>query len=592
MRLPKEFTFPPVLCYTPAARGRLFAGPDAKGECENMAVRKLVECVPNFSEGRDKAVIDAIAREIGSVTGVTLLDVDPGADTNRTVYTFVGEPEPVLEAAVRAAALAKGLIDMAKHSGAHPRMGALDVCPFVPVSGVTMGECVALAKEAGRRIAQAVGAPVYLYEYAASRPERRSLADIRSGEYEALPAKMQDPAWEPDYGPRAFVPSWGATVVGAREFLIAYNVNLNTRDKKLANEVALSVREGGRAARDAAGNIVKGPDGKNVMVPGRLKHVRAIGWYIDSYRRAQVSINLTNYKETPLHLVYETVKEEAEKLGLYVTGSEVVGLLPLEPIVLAGRHYMKKMGKGEGAPEGELVEAAIRSMGLDSVAPFEPEKKIIEYTAKEPAPLMELSAAAFVDEVSSESPAPGGGSVAALAGSLAAALAAMVANLTVGKKGYEASWEAMSDLAVRAQALKARLMRAVDEDTNAFNAVMEAMKLPKKTPTEIAARDAALLAGYKAAVAVPLETARACVEAARLAKEAVAGNKNSASDAGVAALMAKAGAHGAALNVLINLGSIADPAYVAEMKKAAAELRAEVDRLCAEAVAAVEASFS
>jgi glutamate formiminotransferase/formiminotetrahydrofolate cyclodeaminase len=556
-----------------------------------MAERKLVECVPNFSEGRDRAVIDAIAGAIRSVSGVTLLDVDPGADTNRTVYTFVGEPEPVVEAAARAAACAKGLIDMAKHEGAHPRMGALDVCPFVPVAGISMDECVALAKEAGRRIALAAGAPVYLYEYAASRPERRSLADIRSGEYEALPEKLARPEWKPDYGPQAFVPSWGATVVGARDFLIAYNVNLNTRDKKLANEVALSVREGGRAARDEAGAIRKGPDGKNIMLPGRLKHVRAIGWYIDSYRCAQVSINLTNYKETPLHTVYEAVKEEAEKLGLLVTGSELVGLVPLEPIALAGRHFMKKMGKGEGAPEKELIEAAARSMGLSSVAPFEPDKKIIEYTAKAPAPLMAMTVGAFVDEVSSDSPAPGGGSVAALAGSLAAALAAMVANLTVGKKGYEASWEAMSALALRAQAVKARLARAVDEDTDAFNAVMEAMKLPKKSPEESAAREAALQEGYKAAVRVPLDTAEACIEALALAKEAAGGNRNSASDAGVAALMAKAGAHGAALNVLINLGSINDAAYVASMKAAAASLRARADELCDEALRAVEAGF-
>lgn len=557
-----------------------------------MAMRKLVECVPNFSEGRDRAVIDAIAREISSVAGVTLLDVDPGADTNRTVYTFVGEPGAVAEAAVKSAVAAKGLIDMARHSGAHPRMGAMDVCPFVPVSGMTMDECVALAREAGGRIAEAVGAPIYLYEYAASRPERCSLADIRAGEYEALREKLAKPEWKPDYGPAAFVPGWGATVVGAREFLIAYNVNLNTRDKKLANEVALSVREGGRAARDAAGNIVKGQDGKNVMVPGRLKNVRAIGWYIDSYRCAQVSINLTNYRETPLHVVYETVKEEAEKLGLYVTGSEIVGLLPLEPLVLAGRHFMKKMGKGEGAPEGELVEAAIRSMGLDSVAEFDARKKIIEYTAKAPAPLMSMRVDAFVDEVSSESPAPGGGSVAALAGSLGAALAAMVANLTVGKKGYEAAWDAMSDLAVRAQAVKDRLSRAVDEDTDAFNAVMEAMKLPKNSPEEKSARDRAVQDGYKAAANVPLETARACVEALKLAREAVAGNRNSASDAGVAALMARAGAHGAALNVLINLGSIADAGYVADMKRKASALRLEADSLCDETVKAVEATFS
>ncbi len=557
-----------------------------------MAVRKLVECVPNFSEGRDKSIIEAISREIRSVSGVTLLDVDPGADTNRTVYTFVGEPASVAEAAVRSAICAGRLIDMSKHSGAHPRMGAMDVCPFVPVAGVTMDECVALARETAKRISESLDVPVYLYEYAASRPERRSLADIRTGEYEALPEKFKKPEWKPDFGPAKFVPAWGASVVGAREFLIAYNVNLNTRDKKLANEVAITVREGGKAARDAQGNIVKDSAGNQVKVPGLLKHVRAIGWYIDSYRCAQVSINLTNYLETPLHVVYETVKEEAEKLGLYVTGSEVVGLMPIEPLAVAGRYYLEKAGKSQGAPESELVELAVRSMGLDSVAAFDPDKKIIEYTAKVAAPLMALSARGFVDEVSSESPAPGGGSVAALAGSLAAALSAMVANLTVGKKGYESAWRSMSAMAIKAQALKEQLVRAVDEDTNAFNSVMEAMKLPKNSMEEKKYRDAALQDGYKDAANVPLETARACLEALKLSAEAAKGNKNSASDAGVAALMARAGVHGAALNVLINLGAITDAIYVANMQVQAAALRREADALCESVLAAVEAQFS
>jgi glutamate formiminotransferase / formiminotetrahydrofolate cyclodeaminase len=557
-----------------------------------MAEQKLVECVPNFSEGRDKSILDAISREIMAVAGVSLLDVDPGADTNRTVFTFVGEPAAVIEAAVRSARCAAGLIDMGKHTGAHPRMGAMDVCPFIPVSGLTMDDCVGIAREAGHRIAEAVGAPVYLYEYAASRPERKSLADIRSGEYEALAEKLRKPEWQPDFGPAAFVPTWGATAVGAREFLVAYNVNLNTRDPKLANELALTIREGGRAARDAAGAIIKDKDGKNVMVPGLLRHVRAIGWYIDDYRCAQVSINLTNYRETALHLVYETVKAEAGKLGMSVTGSEVVGLLPLAPLAEAGRYYFRRMGKSAGAPESELVELAVKSMGLDSVAPFEAGKKIVEYAVRAAAPLMAMKTGAFVDEVSSESPAPGGGSVAALAGSLAAALAAMVANLTVGKKGYENAWDSMSDLAVQAQDVKARLVRAVDEDTQAFNAVMAAMKLPKGTAEEKAARDAAIQEGNKQAALVPLETARACLQALKLAGQAVSGNRNSASDAGVAALMAVAGLHGAALNVLINLGAIHDAGFVATMKKEVASLRAEADRLRDQVVDAVEKTFS
>jgi len=556
-----------------------------------MPLTKLVECVPNFSEGRDKAVIDAIAASISSVAGVKLLDVDPGADTNRTVYTFVGSPEAVIEAAVRSAAAARQLIDMSRHHGAHPRMGALDVCPFVPVTGVSIDECVEIAKWAAGRIAAELSVPVYLYEHAASRPERRSLADIRAGEYEALPDKLSRPEWAPDYGPATFVPGWGATVVGARDFLIAYNVNLNTRDRKLANDVALSVREGGRAARDENGAVLKDAAGKNVMVPGRLRNVRAIGWYIDAYRMAQVSINLTDYKETALHTVYETVKEEAEKRGLSVCGSELVGLVPLEPLLEAGRYYLGRMGKSPGAPEKELVGLAITTLGLDSVASFDPRKKIVDYIARPSNPLLEMGTGAFVDEVSSDSPVPGGGSVSALAGALGAALAAMVANLTVGKKGYEPQWQAMSELAVRAQAVKDRLARAVDLDTVAFNAVMEAMKLPKATTEEKATRESALQEGYKTAVEVPLSTAEACLEALELALLSAAGNRNSASDAGVAALMARAGAHGAALNVLINLGSIHDAEYADRMRAKVASLRARADELCDEAVRAVEASF-
>ncbi|HOX30767.1 MAG TPA: glutamate formimidoyltransferase [Spirochaetales bacterium] len=550
-----------------------------------MPDRKIVECVPNFSEGRDRAVIDAIARAISGVSGASLLDVDPGADTNRTVYTFVGSPEAVAEAALAAARTARELIDMGKHSGAHPRMGALDVCPFVPVSGVSMEDCVELSRKVGKAMAEELGVPVYLYEAAATRPERRSLADIRSGEYEGLAAKLARPEWAPDFGPAAFVPAWGASVVGAREFLIAYNVNLNTRDRKLANEIALSIREGGRAAKDAAGNVLKDAAGSTVKLPGRLKEVRAIGWYIDSYRCAQVSINLVNYKATALHEVFLTVKEEAEKLGLMVTGSELVGLVPLEPMLQAGRHFLKRMGKSEGANESDLVEAAVRSMGLASVSPFDPAKKIIEYAGREPAPLASLRVADFVDEVARDSPAPGGGSVAALAGSLGAALAVMVANLTVGKKGYEPSWASLSELAVRAQGVKAALLRAVDEDTAAFNLIMEAMKLPKGGEAEKAAREAALQEGYKKASLVPLETARACLEAISLcALAAASGNASSVTDAGVGALMARAGAEGAVLNVLVNLGSVKDAAFAAELGARARALLEEADRRRDEAI--------
>ena len=552
----------------------------------------LVECVPNFSEGRNRAVIDAIADAIKGAGGVKLLDVDPGADTNRTVYTFVGPPEAVADAAVKAAHKAHELIDMSRHKGAHPRIGALDVCPIVPIAGVTMEECAEIARGIGRRIGEELGVPIYFYEHAASSPARRSLADVRAGEYEGLERKLQDPAWVPDAGPARFDPRYGASVVGAREFLIAYNVNLNTRDRRLASEIALNIRENGRLARDPRGNVVVDAAGKPGRTPGRLKAVRAIGWYIDQYRQAQVSINLIDYKVTPLHVAFETVREEAAKLGLRVTGSELVGLTPLKPLVDAGAFYLREQGKSAGAPEAELVELAVRSLGLHQLAPFDPAKKVIEYQFRARGPLVSMAVDRFADEVSSESPAPGGGSVSALAGSLAAALAAMVANLTVGKKGYEDAWGELSDLAVRAQEVKDRLVRAVDEDTEAFNAVLEATRMPKGTPEEQAARDAALEAGYQHATGVPLATAKACFEALKLARVAAGrGNRNSASDAGVAALMARAAVEGSVLNVLINLGSVKDAAFGAACRRETEGLVAEATELCAAVVAAVRRTF-
>lgn len=546
-----------------------------------MTDGRIVECVPNFSEGRDRRVIDAIAQAISGVQGVRLLDVDPGADTNRTVYTFAGPPEETVQAALAAARTARDLIDMRRHTGAHPRMGALDVCPFIPVSGMSMEDCAALARDAGRKIAEELGVPVYLYEHAATRPERRSLADIRAGEYEALPAKLKKSEWAPDFGPAAFDPRWGATVVGAREFLVAYNVNLNTRDRRLAHEIALNIREGGRAAKGPDGASLHDEKGNLLKTPGRLTHVRAIGWYIDAYRCAQVSINLTNYPATPLHTVFETVREEADKLGLLVTGSEVVGLLPLEPLVEAGRFYLRRAGKSGGAPEADLVETAVQSLGLSSVAPFDAKKKIVEYAVRSPAPLASLPIRTFADEVSADSPAPGGGSVSALAGSLASALAAMVANLTVGKKGYEDAWKDLDDLSVRAQDVKARLLEAVDRDTEAFNGVLAAQKLPKSTDAEKAARAEAIQEGYRGASMVPLETAKACLEALRACDLAASlGNRNSVTDAGVGALLAAAGAEGAVLNVLINLGSIEDAAWTANLRSEAEALTAEARILC------------
>jgi len=553
---------------------------------------RLVECVPNFSEGRDKAVIDAIARAISGVNGVRLLDVDPGADTNRTVYTFVGNPEAVSEAAFGAAVAANSLIDMSKHQGTHPRMGALDVCPIVPITGVTMDECVEVARALGRRMAEALALPVYFYEYAATSPARRNLADIRAGEYEGLARKLADPAWKPDAGPAAFNARLGATAVGAREFLIAYNVNLNTREQKLANEVALNIREAGRLKRDAKGEVVKDAAGQDLRVPGRLKAVKAIGWTIEQYRQAQVSVNLLSFRTTPLHEVFETTREEAAKLGLVVTGSELVGLTPLEPLVEAGRYYLRKQGRSTGLPEREIVELAIQSLGLAQLAPFDPEKRIIEYAVRMPGPLVSMTIERFVDEVSSSSPAPGGGSVAALAGSLGAALAAMVANLTVGKAGYESAWKSSSALAERAQALKASLLRAVDDDTKAFDDVLSAMRLPKGTDAEKSARSAAIAAAYEKATSVPLATARLCLEAIELAEEAArTGNKNSASDAGVGALLAKAGLESAILNVRINLPSVREGAFKAATLAEIAKLQTRSAQPLAKTLTAVETSI-
>ena len=540
--------------------------------------KPLVECVPNFSEGNDRAKIEAIANVIRSVPGVSLLDVDPGADTNRTVYTFVGSPDAVKNAALEAARAARELIDMRMHKGAHPRIGALDVCPFVPVSGISMEECVALARDFGQKLAEEFDVPVYLYEKAATRPERQSLADIRAGEYEGLSAKLSDPAWQPDFGPARFDPRWGATVTGAREFLVAYNINLNTKDKKIANDIALAIREAGRTTKDPNGNTIK--------VPGRLAAVRAIGWYIDTYQCTQVSINLLDFRKTPLHLVFDTVREEAEARGVYVTGSELVGLIPLEAIRACGQYYRKKMGKSPGLADHELVEIAVQTLGLRSVQPFEPEKKIIEWAMSEISPLVTMRVASFVDTVSSDSPAPGGGSVAALAGALGAALAAMDANLTVGKKGYENVFEQLSTLAVRAQELKSALLEIVDEDTKAFNAVMDAMRLPKSSDLQKKMRDAAIEAAGKQAALVPLHTARLCLDSMKLSLEAArSGNANSATDAATGCNMAHAGLQSAIMNVRVNIKTLADEKFKSQLaqecvaleKQAEAE-KAELDR--------------
>jgi glutamate formiminotransferase len=544
---------------------------------------KLVECVPNVSEGRDRDAIEAIATEIRGVSGVTLLDVDPGADTNRTVFTFVGPPDAVSEAAVRMARRAAALIDMSRHKGEHPRIGAVDVCPIVPVSEITMAECVDVARALGRRLADELQIPIYFYEQAATREERRSLANTRAGEYEGLREKLANPEWAPDCGPAVFNARLGATVVGAREFLIAYNVNLNTRDKRLAHEVALNIREAGRLKRDEGGNVVMNSDGTQARVPGRLKATRAIGWYIEQYRQAQVSINLLDFRTTPLHVVFETVKDEAERLGLRVTGSELVGMTPLQPLVEAGRFYLRMQRKASGVPESELIDIAVRSLGLDQLAPFDAQRKIVEYAVRAPARLMSLPVGDFVDEVSSNAPVPGGGSAAALAGSLGAALAAMVANLTVGRSGHDG--EELSAMSERAQATKQALAELVDEDARAFNRVMDAMRLPRATEAEKRARDQAVQDAYHRAAEVPLETARLSLAALELARvAALKGRHDAASDAGSAALLARAAVEAAALNVAINLQALEDESFVRACRAEVDRLRASSRRICDEVV--------
>lgn len=516
---------------------------------------RLVECVPNFSEGRDEKVINAIADAIRGVQGVSLLDVDPGFSTNRTVVTFVGSPEVIVEGAFQAIKTAQGLIDMRRHKGEHPRMGATDVCPFVPVSGVTMDDCVKLAEQLGERVGKELGIPVYLYAEAARTDDRKSLADIRKGEYEALPEKMKDKSFKPDFGPSEFNAQSGATVIGARQFLIAYNVNLNTRSKKLANDIALTIREAGKAKRDEQGNIVKDKEGVSVKVPGTLKSVRAVGWYVDEYKRAQISINLIDYSVCSLHEAFDEAERVANEMGLRVTGSEIVGLVPLAPMLEAGRHYLKKQGRSTGVCERELVETAVQSLGLAELSPFDIDKKIIEYrVAPQTKELKKLSLSDFVDELASDSVAPGGGSAAALAGALSAALSAMVGNLTYEKKGFEASKPILNALAEEGQILKRDFLRDVDNDMNAYNRIIEARRMPKGSPEEAKSRDEAMHNATVEATLVPLGVLKRCDDALNLVDTAIEkGNPNSMSDAGVAGLMALAAAEGAYYNVLINL---------------------------------------
>ena len=538
---------------------------------------KLIECVPNFSEGKDLAKVKAITDAIESVDGITLLDIDPGADTNRTVVTFVGNPDAVSEAAYLGIKMAAEVIDMSKHKGAHPRMGATDVCPFIPISNVSNEECIDLSKEIGQRVGKELSIPVYLYEYSAQTPERKSLPDIREGEYEGLAEKLKDIKWKPDFGPAKFNVAAGATVMGMRDFLIAYNINLNTKDHRLATDIAFELRESGRSKRKPDpdspnlldGEIIRNFDGSPIKVPGMFKEVKCVGWYIDTFKRAQISINFNNYKVSSIHDVYDAACKLADERGIRVTGSELVGLIPLEAILMAGRHYLAKQRRTVGVPEEDIIQAAVQSLGLNDVTPFIAEEKIIEYAVKESDDeLMSMSAQGFVNELSTNSPAPGGGSVSALAGSLGAALSSMVAALTHEKKGFIALKPEMDKIGVEAQTIKDRLSFLVDEDTNAFNNVMEANRMPASNDDEAKVKDRAIRKANEYAIDVPYEVANLCKRVIELADILVEkGNPNSVSDAGVAGEVALAGLRGASMNVLINLPSIDDEEYRSEKRK-------------------------
>lgn len=533
-------------------------------------MKQIIECVPNFSEGRDKAVIDAITAEIEKEGDVKLLDVDPGEATNRTVVTFVGEPEPVMNAAIRAAKKAAELIDMRQHHGAHPRMGATDVCPLIPVSGITLEECAALARELAERFATELNIPTYCYEAAAFTPERKNLAVCREGEYEALPEKMNKAGKAPDYGDRPFdegVARTGATAVGARDFLIAVNFNLNTTSTRRANAIAFDVREKGRPAREGGkltGKPLKDENGKTIMIPGTLKGTKAIGWFIDEYGIAQVSMNITNMADTPLHVAFDEVSRAAAARGIRVTGTEIVGLIPKRALIEAGKHYLRRQQRSLGIPESEIIKIAVKSMGLDELKPFIADEKVIEYMLENEnaaKKLVDMTCKDFADETASESPAPGGGSISAYMGALAAALASMVANLSAHKAGWDDRWEEFSDVAEKGRDIQDRLIHLVDEDTEAFNRIMAVFAMPKKTDEEKAARSAALQEATLYATEVPLRTMRAAYETFDVL-EAMSknGNPASVSDAGVGALAARSAVLGAQLNVRINAAGLKDRA--------------------------------
>ncbi len=564
-----------------------------------LTMKKIIECVPNFSEGRDPAVLEQITAAIRSTPGVTLLDVDPGKATNRTVVTFVGEPEAVVEGAFRGISVAARLIDMRRHQGEHPRFGATDVCPFIPISGADMADCIACAQQLGERVGRELAIPVYLYESAATAPHRSNLASVRAGEYEGIAAKIAQPDWKPDYGPAQFNAQSGNIAIGARGFLVAFNVNLNTTSVRRANSVAFDVREAGRIQR--TGDAVNGPvvmdaQGEPLRIPGACKAVKAIGWYIEEYGLAQISMNLTDLTQTPVHGAFDACVESAHRRGMRVTGSELVGLIPRSAMLDAGRYFLEKQQRSVGVSEAELVRLAIKSMGLDELVPFDPAKRIIEYrmAAEGGNPLVAMDLRAFCDETASESPAPGGGSVAAYAGALGVSLGTMVANLSSHKPGWDDRWRVFSDWAEQGQQLKDKLLALVDEDTRAFNRIMDAFKLPKESPEEKTARSAAIQAATRYAIETPFQVMQHSLQALPLLKAMVQdGNPNSVTDAAVGALCARSAVLGAYLNVQINCSGLKDRTFAdqvlidgARMAEEAKQLEAEILALTQEKIKA------
>ena len=548
-------------------------------------MKQLIECVPNFSEGRDLAIIKQITDIVERVKGISLLNVDPGYATNRTVVTFVGEPEQVLEAAFLAIKRASEIIDMRHHKGEHPRFGATDVCPFVPISGITMNETVEYAHRLAKRVGEELSIPVYCYEFAAFEEKRKSLANCRAGEYEGLSEKLKSAEWQPDFGPSMFNERSGACAIGARNFLIAYNINLNTTSVRLANSIAFDVREAGRIKRDGdpvTGKIVKDENGEPVRIPGTLKKVRAIGWYIKEYGIAQISMNLTDVATTPVHRAFDEICERARDRGIRVTGSELIGIIPLQSLLDTGKYFLRKQHRSVGIPDREILKIAIKSLGLDELTPFDPQKRIIEYLLEEKRDLLiRDSLTDFVEKTASESPAPGGGSVAAYVGALGIALGTMVANLSAYKRGWDMRWHEFSDWAEQGKIQYETLLKLVDQDTEAFNRIMEAFQMPKETPSEVLTRKRVIQAATLNAIQIPfqvMQTAFQSMEVIEIMAET--GNPNSITDAGVGALCAATAVSGAYLNVLVNASGFDDKKSIQELLEEASEIEIKSKEKC------------